>query len=256
MGKIGRNSPCPCGSGKKYKKCCLGKTQRQHTVMVGSPVPLKGFHYDRETMTLEGIAHDSQLVKPAVTFSQTHYLGKSGKEKVLTRVQDKVIPTEADLMKHLSSFDAIIAIDTNTMQIGGEAVSASRIVQCRIRAAENPDAYSVEFQSLESFRLPNCRDEGLSPEKQGWVTILKKICRDPGNAKRSFCLVSDHDLDNHGMYNCGKLPIFRDIYLPSNFTITYGKGDSSKESILNSLIGICDKQATKALKEIEEGSPI
>ena len=22
-GKIGRNSPCPCGSGKKYKKCCL-----------------------------------------------------------------------------------------------------------------------------------------------------------------------------------------------------------------------------------------
>ena len=23
--KIGRNDPCPCGSGKKYKKCCLTK---------------------------------------------------------------------------------------------------------------------------------------------------------------------------------------------------------------------------------------
>jgi uncharacterized protein YchJ len=23
--KIGRNEPCACGSGKKYKKCCLGK---------------------------------------------------------------------------------------------------------------------------------------------------------------------------------------------------------------------------------------
>lgn len=23
--KIGRNDPCPCGSGKKFKKCCLGK---------------------------------------------------------------------------------------------------------------------------------------------------------------------------------------------------------------------------------------
>src|SRR6266550_4341188 len=22
-GKIGRNDPCPCGSGKKYKRCCL-----------------------------------------------------------------------------------------------------------------------------------------------------------------------------------------------------------------------------------------
>jgi len=27
MTKIGRNDPCPCGSGKKYKKCCLGKAQ-------------------------------------------------------------------------------------------------------------------------------------------------------------------------------------------------------------------------------------
>jgi hypothetical protein len=23
--RVGRNGPCPCGSGKKYKKCCLGK---------------------------------------------------------------------------------------------------------------------------------------------------------------------------------------------------------------------------------------
>ncbi len=25
-GKIGRNDPCPCGSGKKYKACCSGQT--------------------------------------------------------------------------------------------------------------------------------------------------------------------------------------------------------------------------------------
>ncbi|EMS77447.1 SEC-C metal-binding domain-containing protein [Desulfotignum phosphitoxidans] len=25
MTKIGRNQPCPCGSGEKYKKCCLNK---------------------------------------------------------------------------------------------------------------------------------------------------------------------------------------------------------------------------------------
>ena len=23
--RIGRNDPCPCGSGRKYKKCCTGK---------------------------------------------------------------------------------------------------------------------------------------------------------------------------------------------------------------------------------------
>jgi uncharacterized protein YecA (UPF0149 family) len=25
--KIGRNDPCPCGSGKKFKKCCMRKQQ-------------------------------------------------------------------------------------------------------------------------------------------------------------------------------------------------------------------------------------
>jgi hypothetical protein len=24
---VGRNDPCPCGSGKKYKRCCLNSTQ-------------------------------------------------------------------------------------------------------------------------------------------------------------------------------------------------------------------------------------
>jgi tetratricopeptide (TPR) repeat protein len=27
MAKIGRNEPCPCGSGKKYKACCLAKDE-------------------------------------------------------------------------------------------------------------------------------------------------------------------------------------------------------------------------------------
>lgn len=27
MSEVGRNDPCPCGSGKKYKSCCLSKKQ-------------------------------------------------------------------------------------------------------------------------------------------------------------------------------------------------------------------------------------
>lgn len=25
--KIGRNATCPCGSGRKFKKCCIGKAR-------------------------------------------------------------------------------------------------------------------------------------------------------------------------------------------------------------------------------------
>ena len=26
IGRVGRNDDCPCGSGKKFKKCCMVKT--------------------------------------------------------------------------------------------------------------------------------------------------------------------------------------------------------------------------------------
>lgn len=39
MAKTGRNEPCPCGSGKKYKNCCLAKDEaRSHDEQV-EPAP-------------------------------------------------------------------------------------------------------------------------------------------------------------------------------------------------------------------------
>ncbi len=42
MAKVGRNAPCPCGSGRKYKKCCFlrqdGKTQSAEPQMRFIPV--------------------------------------------------------------------------------------------------------------------------------------------------------------------------------------------------------------------------
>lgn len=32
--KVGRNDPCPCGSGKKYKACCIDKP-------IKKPLPFK-----------------------------------------------------------------------------------------------------------------------------------------------------------------------------------------------------------------------
>jgi hypothetical protein len=46
--KIGRNDPCPCGSGKKYKKCCLPKgiTFREETVKEEDAAVLKDIGLD------------------------------------------------------------------------------------------------------------------------------------------------------------------------------------------------------------------
>lgn len=37
--KIGRNDPCPCGSGKKYKQCCLGKESNTQNSPLDSAMP-------------------------------------------------------------------------------------------------------------------------------------------------------------------------------------------------------------------------
>ncbi|GGF96733.1 hypothetical protein GCM10010912_46900 [Paenibacillus albidus] len=55
MSKVGRNDLCPCGSGKKYKKCCLGK----ETSAVESILRL--------VTTEEAAAHESVTAEPAMT---------------------------------------------------------------------------------------------------------------------------------------------------------------------------------------------
>ena len=48
--KIKRNSPCPCGSGKKYKKCCL-----QGSI---AKVPLSKDYFQLKGERAEGLVHD------------------------------------------------------------------------------------------------------------------------------------------------------------------------------------------------------
>ena len=38
MGKIGRNDLCPCGSGKKYKKCFLAKDEEKRFLADSPPI--------------------------------------------------------------------------------------------------------------------------------------------------------------------------------------------------------------------------
>jgi hypothetical protein len=42
MTKVGRNDPCPCGSGQKFKRCCLIKTKAQQIALPAEVA--KAFH--------------------------------------------------------------------------------------------------------------------------------------------------------------------------------------------------------------------
>jgi hypothetical protein len=61
--KIGRNEPCPCGSGKKYKKCCLAKDEAQAhqaaAALPEQPLPAPGVMADEdEASSRPGMVED------------------------------------------------------------------------------------------------------------------------------------------------------------------------------------------------------
>lgn len=59
--KVGRNDPCPCGSGKKFKKCCerkmIGKKYLAHKV-------------ESADQTSNKVSNLTGLIQPSITRSE------------------------------------------------------------------------------------------------------------------------------------------------------------------------------------------
>jgi methionyl aminopeptidase len=82
--KIGRNDPCPCGSGRKYKKCCLGKkdlpdevikqayTQKYH-IRFKSEEDIEGIRRAGR-LVLETLERVTDLIKPGITTDRINTL--------------------------------------------------------------------------------------------------------------------------------------------------------------------------------------
>jgi len=75
--KVGRNDPCPCGSGRKYKKCCQGKStapkvdlrqeyEQKHRIRFKTPEQIEGIRQAGllTVATLEMVAGE---IRPGIT---------------------------------------------------------------------------------------------------------------------------------------------------------------------------------------------
>ena len=75
--KIGRNDPCPCGSGLKYKKCCQGKTppprinlkleyEKKHGIRFKTPEQVEGIRKAGE-LTVATLDMVEKEIRPGIT---------------------------------------------------------------------------------------------------------------------------------------------------------------------------------------------
>ncbi len=82
--KVGRNDPCPCGSGLKYKKCCLGKDDngaedleavylRKYNIRIKKPADIEAIR-KAGRVVLDTLDLVESAVRPGVTTDELNTL--------------------------------------------------------------------------------------------------------------------------------------------------------------------------------------
>jgi methionyl aminopeptidase len=85
--KVGRNDPCPCGSGLKYKKCCLGKKG------ITLPNNMKEQYYKKHRIRLKG-ASDVEGIRKA------GFVALATLDMVETKIRPGMTTDEINTMVH------------------------------------------------------------------------------------------------------------------------------------------------------------
>ncbi|MBI5416456.1 SEC-C domain-containing protein [Candidatus Poribacteria bacterium] len=242
MQKIKKNDPCPCGSGKKYVKCCINKKPREQYIYIAGKEPFKGIKYENGKISL--ILPSDKIIDAEQYFFQTQYKSENGKEKTINRIPDCAT---FDISNYLySNFDVICAIDTNTRVINNNSVSIASVFECH----KDPNIRQFTINKCGNIFFKNFTNN--ESEKHSLVKLINLLNRNPYYKNKKTAIITDHDRDNHNKFNERELPLLREFYLPDNCTIVYANSDKKKESILNFLIASCDKDAKNLLDQLSE----
>jgi methionyl aminopeptidase len=88
--KPGRNDPCPCGSGLKYKKCCLARSQTSHEELVALYLRRHRIRVKKES-DIEGIRRAGHLALETLDLVESHLGPGMASDEINTLVHDFTI---------------------------------------------------------------------------------------------------------------------------------------------------------------------
>jgi methionyl aminopeptidase len=82
--KVGRNDPCPCGSGLKYKKCCLGESKpgpdeltslyaKKYRIRLKQPADIQGIR-EAGRLVIDTLDLVESEIKPGITTDEINTL--------------------------------------------------------------------------------------------------------------------------------------------------------------------------------------
>jgi tetratricopeptide (TPR) repeat protein len=74
MSKVGRNDACPCGSGKKYKRCCLERIEAEE-LLSRQQAEAERLREEREFLDEEEEVHE-EILREAEIFTRVDHLSE------------------------------------------------------------------------------------------------------------------------------------------------------------------------------------
>jgi hypothetical protein len=111
--KIGRNDPCPCGSGKKYKHCCLRKDRRRGIRSRTGPEEAQSQGDPASTLAqVRRMAREVSRRGPTDQAQELNQILKEAEEWVAyDATRDEIEAAMETLEEHRSEFEAMIKGD-------------------------------------------------------------------------------------------------------------------------------------------------
>jgi len=131
--KIGRNEPCPCGSGKKYKHCCLEKHE--------AAGPAKDTEQEKALRAKE--KEQAQLVK---RIDKAFGL-------LASRKYDESIRFASELIKLYPNEDRLHDIVATSHLYEGDCEEAIEICRHRLDVAESEKAYFIKHRRYRDAEM-------------------------------------------------------------------------------------------------------
>ncbi|MBW1695189.1 MAG: SEC-C domain-containing protein [Deltaproteobacteria bacterium] len=122
--KVGRNQPCPCGSGKKYKHCCIEKHEAAKQSSDSSEVKQIKAREKEQKQLIDGIDKAFGLLASGL--------------------YHEAIRSASKLLKRYPNEDRLHDIVASSYMYAKESEKAIEICRCRWETAKSEKAYFVE----------------------------------------------------------------------------------------------------------------
>jgi hypothetical protein len=180
--KVGRNEPCPCGSGKKFKKCCFALLKDLPPRQVLSDI----FYYSNWNDLHKAAPYDTILVLENLTFLASAAEGKGDVTRVpeLFRILEPVAEQKGLTGKLLRRFGLIVS---GHPELGEEGLEILRRLQSFLEGQDEEQWVNTSMDIADYLglmgRWDECKNEygkliDVMPEnsfiRTGFARILEK----------------------------------------------------------------------------------